>query len=93
MSDWREDPTKLREYLINEKGYSANDLNSLQSEKVVDQLQAEFETHSQQQEQRLQLERQKQAEKARAEKAQALVDDTKRSPQARIAELLTMGKE
>ena len=93
MKDWREDPSNLRNHLVNKKGYTVQDLASLQSEKVVDQLQNEFNSYSKQQQQQAQRQQAKEAEQRHAERVQAIVNDKKRSPQARIEDLLTMGDD
>lgn len=75
MKNWREDNTALRNFMKTKKGFTEADLNGIHSEKIVDGFQAEYEKH---------------LKGKQTEKVQALVNDKKRSPVKRIADLLTI---
>ena len=78
MKNWREDNTALRKFLKEKKGFTETELYGIHSEKIADSLQAEYEKHVRGQQ---------------TQKVQALVDDKKRNPVARIADLLILGDE
>lgn len=84
MSDFRDDIDGLREYLKDEKGYTDHDLQGINSERVCNDLYKDFQSHKK-------VQSQKRAKQNHDKKVQAIVNDTKRSPQARINDLLTIG--